>query len=51
MLSSGRCAPLYQLDLITPGNCPSDAIFLKQMRHMPNFRIYALGRPQIGHRL
>jgi hypothetical protein len=28
----------YQLDLITPGNLPWDAMLLKQMRQMPNLR-------------
>lgn len=41
----------YQLDLMTPGSFPSEAIFRKQMRQMPNLRMYALGRPQIGQRL
>jgi hypothetical protein len=36
---------------MTPGSLPWEAKFLKQMRHNPNFRMYALGRPQIGHRL
>jgi hypothetical protein len=41
----------YQLDLMTPGSLPSDAMFLKQMRQIPNFRINARGRPHKGHRL
>jgi hypothetical protein len=36
----------YQLTLTTPGNCPACAIFLKQMRQIPNLRIYARARPQ-----
>jgi hypothetical protein len=54
-LSSLDSVPLpavfYQLDLVTPGNKPSDAIFRKQIRHKPNFRKKALGRPQTGQRL
>jgi len=42
---------VYQLDLITPGNLPWDAIPRKQMRHIPNLRKKARGRPQIGQRL
>jgi hypothetical protein len=41
----------YQLDFTTPGSLPWDAISLKQMRQIPNLRIYARGRPQIGQRL
>jgi hypothetical protein len=44
-------AALYQLDLITPGSRPSDAILRKQMRQMPNFLKNARGRPQMGQRL
>jgi len=44
-------AASYQLDLITPGNLPSDANSRKQIRQMPNFRKKPLGRPHIGHRL
>jgi len=48
---SGREVQRYQLDLTTPGNRPSEASFRKQIRQIPNFLIYALGRPQIGQRL
>ena len=41
----------YQLAFTTPGIFPSRAIFLKQMRQMPNFRRNARGRPQIWQRL
>lgn len=41
----------YQLDFFTPGSRPSEAIFRKQMRQMPNLRMKALDRPQIGQRL
>jgi len=41
----------YQLDLVTPGICPSLASFLKQILHISNFRIYPRGRPQILQRL
>ena len=34
-----------------PGMRPSAANVRKQMRHMPNFLIYARGLPQIRHRL
>lgn len=40
----------YQLDFLTPGNWPSRANRRKQMRHMPNMRIYARGRPQMRQR-
>jgi hypothetical protein len=43
--------PAYQLDLITPGSLPWDARVRKQIRHIPNLRIYPRGRPQIGQRL
>jgi hypothetical protein len=29
---------LYQLDLMTPGSLPREAMFRKQIRQMPNFR-------------
>jgi len=41
----------YQLDFVTPGKRPSEAISRKQRRQMPNLRIYARGRPHMGHRL
>ena len=41
----------YQLDFTTPGSFPLDAISRKQIRHNPNFLIYALGLPQIGQRV
>ncbi len=44
-------APAYQLDLITPGSSPFRDIVRKQMRQMPNWRMYARGRPQMGQRL
>jgi len=28
----------YQLDLMTPGNLPMEAMFRKQIRQTPNFR-------------
>jgi hypothetical protein len=43
--------PVYQLDFTTPGSFPFDAKSRKQIRQTPNFRINALGRPQIGHLL
>jgi len=41
----------HQLDFLTPGRRPSKAILRKQIRQIPNFRIKARGRPQMGHRL
>jgi hypothetical protein len=41
----------YQLAFVTPGIFPSSAIFRKQILHMPNFRRYPRGRPQILQRL
>jgi hypothetical protein len=41
----------YQLDLMTPGSSPRNAMLRKQMRQMPNLRRNALGRPQRGQRL
>jgi hypothetical protein len=41
----------YQLDLMTPGSFPWDAKLRKQIRQRPNFLMYPLGLPQIGHRL
>jgi len=40
----------YQLDLVTPGNCPKPALILKQIRQIPNLRIYPLDLPQIAQR-
>jgi hypothetical protein len=42
---------VYQLDLTTPGSCPSEARFRKQIRQIPNFLIKPRGRPHIGQRL
>ena len=42
---------VYQLDFVTPGSLPSSARTRKQIRQMPNFRMYPRGRPQIRHRL
>lgn len=36
---------------MTPGSLPWDAMFRKQIRQMPNFRINARGLPHKGHRL
>jgi hypothetical protein len=41
----------HQLDLVTPGTRPSAAMVRKQIRHIPNLRMYARGRPQIRQRL
>jgi len=41
----------YQLDLVTPVTSPFEARVLKQIRHTPNFLIYARERPQSGQRL
>ena len=42
---------IYQLDFVTPGMRPSAASVRKQMRHIPNFLMNALGRPQSRQRL
>lgn len=52
---SGRSGPsrvraVHQLDFFTPGIIPSSANFRKQMRHIPNFRYTARGRPQSRQR-
>src|SRR4029077_403489 len=41
----------YQLDLVMPGSSPRCAIERKQIRHRPNFRYTARGRPQRVHRV
>jgi hypothetical protein len=41
----------YQLDLVTPGISPRNALSRKQMRHIPNFLRKARGRPQMLQRL
>src|SRR5690606_18712296 len=41
----------YQLDLAMPGSSPLCAISRKQMRHRPNFRNTARGRPQREQRV
>ena len=46
-----RAATHYQLDFVTPGINPRSAISRKQMRHKPNLRIYARGRPHREQRL
>ncbi len=40
-----RCVFLYQLAFLTPGIIPWSAILRKQMRHSPNLRYTARGRP------
>src|SRR5689334_10447658 len=45
---SGGC---YQLDLVTSGSSPRWAISLRQMRHRPNLRYTAFGRPQRWQRV
>ncbi|OGI64987.1 hypothetical protein A3A95_02450 [Candidatus Nomurabacteria bacterium RIFCSPLOWO2_01_FULL_39_18] len=40
----------YQEDFLTPGNIPSFANSLKQIRQMPKSLIKALPRPQRKHR-
>lgn len=40
----------YQLDFMTPGTWPCWASCRKQMRQMPNLRMYARGRPQSPQR-
>lgn len=41
----------YQDDFVTPGSCPTRASWRKQIRHIPNLRMNALGRPQSRQRL
>ena len=41
----------YQLDFLIPGMFPARAFSRKQMRQMPNLRMYARRRPQMLHRL
>src|SRR3954465_11045017 len=43
--------PAYQLDLVMPGSSPRCAISRKQIRHRPNLRKTARGRPQREHRV
>src|SRR3954452_16202658 len=41
----------YQEDLLTPGSSPACAISRRQMRHRPNLRKTACGRPQRRQRV
>ena len=41
----------YQLDLLTPGSSPRCAISRTQMRHSPNLRSTARGRPHFWQRV
>src|SRR5215813_12995545 len=41
----------YQLDLVMPGSSPRCAMVRKQIRHRPNLRYTARGRPQRVHRV
>ncbi len=41
----------YQLDLVTPGISPASASLRKSIRHNPNFRRKARGRPHSWQRL
>src|SRR5713101_5883304 len=50
-LGRGRGAGHHQLDFVTPGMRPSAASCRKQIRHMPNLRRKARGRPQMRQRL
>ena len=45
-----RCGSSYQLAFLTPGIIPWSANFRKQIRHRPNFRYTARGRPHIWQR-
>src|SRR5215469_13662776 len=40
---------IYQLDLVMPGSSPRCAIVRKQIRHRPNLRYTARGRPHRVH--
>ena len=42
---------LYHDDFTTPGSSPFSASPRKQMRQIPNLRMYPLGRPQFLQRL
>jgi hypothetical protein len=46
--AAGAC---YQLDLVMPGSSPRWAMDRKQIRHSPNLRYTARGRPHREHRL
>src|SRR5580693_6781890 len=46
-----RRVEFYQLDFVMPGSSPRCAIVRKQMRHRPNLRYTARGRPQRVHRV
>src|SRR3981189_1566312 len=48
---SGSCYELYQLDLRTPGSSPACATSRRQIRHSPNLRKTACGRPQRWQRV
>jgi len=50
MGSETLIATSYQLDFVTPGSLPSEASFLKQIRHISNFLMYPLDLPQIWQR-
>jgi hypothetical protein len=41
----------YQLDLVMPGSSPRWAMDRKQIRHRPNLRYTARGRPHREHRV
>jgi hypothetical protein len=41
----------YQLDLVMPGSSPRWAMDRKQIRHSPNLRYTARGRPHREHRV
>src|SRR2546425_3273103 len=43
--------PPHHDAFFTPGTCPCDDRVLKQMRQIPNLRMYARGRPQRLQRL
>jgi hypothetical protein len=47
-LLAARC---YQLDLVMPGSSPRCAMVRKQIRHRPNLRYTARGRPHREQRV
>jgi len=49
LVGSSGCG--YQLDFVMPGSSPRWAIERKQIRHRPNLRYTARGRPQRVHRV
>src|SRR3954447_9117481 len=51
LAKGGEDGVLYQLDLLTPGSSPAWAISRRQIRHRPNLRKTACGRPHRWQRV